>query len=59
MLEARKSRISDFLQILNKADTHYRIDIQRFKWPNTINLKIHDGAGQKSTAFDYYLIIEI
>ena len=36
MLEARKSRISGLLQILNKADTHYRTDIQRFKWPSNI-----------------------
>ena len=36
MLEARKSRISGLLQILNKTDTHYRTDIQRFKWPNNI-----------------------
>ena len=35
MLEARKSRISGLLQILNKADTHYRTDIQRFKGPTT------------------------
>ena len=36
MLEARKSRISGLLQILNKADTHYRTDIQRFKGSNNI-----------------------
>ena len=36
MLEARKSRISGLLQILNKADTYYRTDIQRFKWPSNV-----------------------
>ena len=36
MLEARKSRISGLLQILNKSDTHYRTDIQRFKGPSNV-----------------------
>ena len=44
MLEARKSRISGLLQILNKAYTHYRTDIQRFKWPNNIQ---HQNANSQ------------